>query len=548
LGNETKPIESRQVAGIILKNHLESKDARKKQQLHLQWRNLNNDFKNQVKNELLKTLHSKIKEARKISAQVLSVILPIELNENKWTDVMLSLIENIKTPSSSQGIESSLIAIGYICEECFADSLSNLSNQLLTVIIKGMREDEKDIKLAGTIALLNSLEFFVSNFDNKTERDYIMKVICETTLVKDETIKKTAIECLIKISVLYYDIIQSYMDAIYNITFKSVREDSEEIAKQSIEFWSTLAETENELIEEIEFCKESGIECKRKCFYFIKYALKPLVELLTSSLMRQNENQSEDDWNITSAAGVCLSLVCKVVGSSIINEIMTFIKPNIRSQNWRNKEAAIISVSIVVEINNFSEMNNLIEIVLPILLDGVNTKITLLKDTIIFTIGKIAQTQPFILIQKYLNETLKCLVNVLKDEPRISAKSCWAIGNIAESIMKISNDNLNNSLIDYPLNNYFGALINELLNVSNREDGSDCNLRINAFSALTSLINSSNNNLIPLLEKVTDLVLSRLETLLSKSSIISTQDKEEFNSISGSLCGSLQTLIQKNGL
>ena len=46
-----------------------------------------------------------------------------------------------------------------------------------------MRKDqpEMEVRLAGTNALLNALEFVRTNFDNEAERNYIMQTICETT-------------------------------------------------------------------------------------------------------------------------------------------------------------------------------------------------------------------------------------------------------------------------------------------------------------------------------------------------------------------------------
>ena len=46
-----------------------------------------------------------------------------------------------------------------------------------------MRKEEADpdTRLAGTQALYNALAFVKKNFDNETERNYIMQTVCETT-------------------------------------------------------------------------------------------------------------------------------------------------------------------------------------------------------------------------------------------------------------------------------------------------------------------------------------------------------------------------------
>jgi importin subunit beta-1 len=69
----------------------------------------------------------------------------------------------VATTDSSEAMrEASLEALGYICTE-------RLTNQILTAILYGMRDEEKSVhvRLAATNALLNSLEFARSNFENE---------------------------------------------------------------------------------------------------------------------------------------------------------------------------------------------------------------------------------------------------------------------------------------------------------------------------------------------------------------------------------------------
>lgn len=51
-------------------------------------------------------------------------------------------------------------------------------NMVLTAVVAGMRPDEPsdDARLAATTALQNAIEFAEHNFDNESERNYIMQV------------------------------------------------------------------------------------------------------------------------------------------------------------------------------------------------------------------------------------------------------------------------------------------------------------------------------------------------------------------------------------
>jgi hypothetical protein len=51
-------------------------------------------------------------------------------------------------------------------------------NMILTAVVAGMRPDEPndDARLAATTALQNAIEFAEHNFENESERNYIMQV------------------------------------------------------------------------------------------------------------------------------------------------------------------------------------------------------------------------------------------------------------------------------------------------------------------------------------------------------------------------------------
>ena len=67
-------------------------------------------------------------------------------------------------------------------------------------------------------ALLNSLEFIESNFENELERNYIMQVVCEATQSPHETLVVSAYQCLVRIMSLYYSKMPIYMQqALYNV-------------------------------------------------------------------------------------------------------------------------------------------------------------------------------------------------------------------------------------------------------------------------------------------------------------------------------------------
>ncbi|GJU72042.1 importin subunit beta-1 [Tanacetum coccineum] len=82
------------------------------------------------------------------------------------------------------------------------------------------------------------------------ERDYIMKVVCESTLSPEVKMRQAAFECLVSISSSYYEKIAPYMQNIFNVTAKVVKEDEEPVALQSIKFWSSICDEEIDILED----------------------------------------------------------------------------------------------------------------------------------------------------------------------------------------------------------------------------------------------------------------------------------------------------------
>lgn len=66
----------------------------------------------------------------------------------------------------------------FVSDLSLSQVLQERSNDILTAVVQGMRKEEPNmrVRLAATKALLNSLEFTRSNFENEQERHHIMQV------------------------------------------------------------------------------------------------------------------------------------------------------------------------------------------------------------------------------------------------------------------------------------------------------------------------------------------------------------------------------------
>lgn len=205
LANNEKRVESRKLAGLILKNTLDAKEPLRKAELVKRWISLDGAVKNQIKGFLLQTLSSPVPDARSTSAQVIAKIAGIELPQGQWPELIRTLLLNMGGPQMEPPAhlkQATLETLGYLCEEVAADSLAqDQVNSILTAVVQGMNSTEinNEVRLAATRALYNALNFAQTNFDNDIERDYIMRVVCEATLSPEVRIRQAAFECLVSI-------------------------------------------------------------------------------------------------------------------------------------------------------------------------------------------------------------------------------------------------------------------------------------------------------------------------------------------------------------
>ena len=213
LANEVQQQVVRQAAGIQLKNCIVASGAELAQQKAAMWLQTGTAERGQIKQTILGCLASQQSTARHTAAQVVAAIGVLELPQNQWPELIQGLVNNVTTSGNDPLRQSSLEALGYICEEIETAALEPQSNLILTAVVHGMRKDETnlDVRLAGTTALLNALDFVRANFETQNERDYIMQTVCEATQCERKEVKVAAYECIVQIAELYYDKLPQYM-------------------------------------------------------------------------------------------------------------------------------------------------------------------------------------------------------------------------------------------------------------------------------------------------------------------------------------------------
>jgi importin subunit beta-1 len=557
LANEAKGMQARQLAGLVLKNCLTAKDSARQQQQSQQWLSFDPGTKNQIKDAVMAALSSSHAGARHTAAQVLAAIGFIDLPNGQWPELIEKLVANV-TPTSTNAVkQSSLEALGYICEEIDPEVLEGQSNSILTAVVQGMREADAEVRLAGTTALLHSLGFVKKNFENDNERDYIMQTVCETSLSGDKQIKVKAFECIVSIAEQYYDKLARYMQALYDLTLNRIEAaatgaEDDEVGQQAVEFWTTICDEELDLMEEAEEARQNQQIPERESQNFARGAVPRLMPLLLEALCQQDaDDDGEDDaWTVAMAAATCIERMARTIDDAVVAPVMTFIQANITSDDWRRREASTLAFGSILEGPRESTMAPLVDQAMPAMIKLIRDNSLHVKDTAAWTIARICEHHLNKLNEAHLwhmlnvpqpgqpPETLGVLFAGLLDHPRVANNVCLALHNLAEHCEPQRDDETN------MLSLKFVDLTRALLQCTERPDAGERNLRCSGYEALNTVLSNAAEDTKPLIEQLLPVILQRLEQSFSLQ-IVSNDDREAQNELQGLLCGSLQVVTQK---
>ncbi|KAH9320615.1 hypothetical protein KI387_015254 [Taxus chinensis] len=554
LANNEKPLESRRLAGLILKNCLDAKESHRKAELVKGWRSLESAVKTQIKEFLLQTLNSTAKDAGHTSGQVIAKIAGIELSHGEWPQLIKVLLSNMEAPNPAHLKQSTLETLGFVCEEVSSDALAQDEvNSILTAVVQGMnsnsnspQDNNGDVRLAATMALYNALDFAQSNFDNDMERDYIMRVVCEATLSPDIRIRLAAFECLVSISSTYYGKLRPYMEDIFTITAKAVREDKEPVALQAIEFWSSICDEEIDILEMFGDDFDGDSE-EVPCFHFIKQALPVLVPMLLETLLKQEEDpdQDEEAWNLAMAGGTCLGLVARTVGDDVVPLVMPFIEENILKPDWRCREAATYAFGSILEGPSAEKISPLASLALSFMLNAMKDENNNVKDTTAWTLSRIFEflhgpsVHTPIITQSNLSLIVSVLLESMKDVRNVAEKVCGALYFLAQGYEDVA-------MSSSPLSPFFQNIVQSLLAAAHREDAVDSRLRASAYETLNEVVRCSTEETTPIVMQLVPVILMKLNETLEVPKL-SAEGNEKQNELQALLCGCLQVIIQKLG-
>lgn len=561
LANPNNTNVARMASGLQLKNTLTSKDPTVKAAQQHQWLQSPPDFRQSIKELVLQTLGT---EAHRPSsaAQCVACIACAEIPSKQWPELIPNLVANVTNTGSTETLkESTLEAIGYICQDIDPDHLVAQSNEILTAIVQGMRKEEPSIpvKHAATTAMLNSLEFTKANFDKESERHVIMQVVCEATQCSEPQVQVAALQCLVKIMSLYYQYMEKYMGpALFAITLEAMKSDIDEIALQGIEFWSNVCDEEMDLAIEFSEANEVGLVPENTSRHYAKGALQYLVPLLLETLAKQVHDDSDDDdeWNPCKAAGVCLMLLSNCCENDVLQFVLPFIKNHISSADWRYRDASVMAFGSILEGPEPNVLKPLVAQALPELINLLKDTSVIVRDTVAWTLGRVCELLPDVVLQDYAGEVegqayhfqvlLEALIANLEAEPRVAANVCWAFSSLAEAAYEANCSEEDDEPETYELSKKYKDIVEKLLATTDRQDAHQANLRSAAYEALMEMVKNGAKDCYHTVQMTTQVILERIQKIIQFEYQVQTaSERIVYNDLQSLLCATLQSVLRK---
>lgn len=536
LANESSAEGSRQQAGLYMKNMLTAKDSAISEQKTAKWNQCDASIRAQVRTLCLQSVHSPVKSVSHTAAQVLASIAAIDVPTGQWPELLPSLFNNVSSTEVTMTAKvHSLEALGYMCEAMDPDQVEkSVVDQLLNTIVDGMRADRpNEMKLAGVTAMLNSLNFTEANFEVQGERDAIVNAICSAAQCDDIHVRIKAFECLATIASYYYGQLPAYITNLFNLTVNAIQSDAPEVGQQAIEFWSTICDTEVDLA-----CDAAiGRELEEGVVYYkiIEQAAAALVPVILKTLSRQSDDHDEDSWNIAKAGAACLEALAQVLCDNIVNLVIPFVTANIQSPEWRMKEAAIMAFGMVLDGPSSQQILPIVAGALPVLVSCIQDSSTHVKDTSAWVIGRICEFHSEAITPAIFPQMVQALSLALEDPvASVSAQACYALHNLAQACSAESEHATN------VLSNFMPVMLQKLLNVVNREDWDEANLRSIAYEAVNQMVENSAVDMLPVVNQVLIEAIARL-----KGTFTGNYDVQERMNLQSHLCSLIGVCVQK---
>ena len=380
-----------------------------------------------------------------------------------------------------------------------------------------------------------SLMFAETNMEKQEERTAIMNALTEATRCDDPSGRIAAYEGIVQIAVLYYTKLQEYMTNFYQLTTATIQSDEDEMAKHAIEFWTSLCEVEQDLIDEEAELGQRGLPIERPCMRYVDAAMQHLAPFLFEILTKQEEDPDDDDFTLQMAGQLCLTSISQTVDDNIVPVVMPFVNNNIQDQNWRNRGAAIMAFISILDGPSSDVIGQYVNQSVTPLLSMLNDENIIVRDSAAHCISRICLLHVQCIPADIFPNLLTALHTKCSDRsPKVAIQAATAIFNLASAF---SDQNQNDDQPTNALSGFIQILLTKLLQMVDRNDPDEGpNLRLAGMEAVSELISVAAKDQMQILTQLLPEFIRRFEQA-SAVHVLNEDDKNNKEQVQGLLRG-----------
>lgn len=276
----------------------------------------------------------------------------------------------------------------------------------------------------------------------------------------------------------------------------------------------------------------------RPFYNFARVAANEVVPVLLLLLTKQDEDATDDEYNLSRAAYQCLSLYAQAIGSTILNPVLQFVEANLRHDDWHHRDAAVSAFGAVMEGPEEKVLDPIIKRALLPLIAMMEDSSLHVKDSTAYTLGRITEACPGSIDEAtHLEPLIQALFTGLSNYPKMAASCCWALMNLAERFAGEPGAQTN------PLTAHFNPSVTHLLDLSARND-CETSTRTAVYEVLNVFVQNAANESLQAVASLSDVIIKRLEdTLPMQTQVVSVEDKITLSDMQTSLCTVLQGIV-----
>jgi importin subunit beta-1 len=280
----------------------------------------------------------------------------------------------------------------------------------------------------------------------------------------------------------------------------------------------------------------------RAHYYFSRVAAPEVVPALIELMTKQDEDASDDEWNISRAAYTCLQLFSQSTRGEIAQLVLQFVERFLPDQDWHKREAAVSAFGAVLHGPDQKMLENMVKQGLPFILQKMQDENFHVRDAAAYALGRICEFGAYAVDPAtQLQPLLEALFAGIQSEPKMAQSCCWALINIANNFGALNEEETQSN----PLSPHFSGTVAAVLAVTEKSDANNT-LRVAAYEVLNAFVSQAANDSLPTVAKLLDVIIQRLEsTIPLQQQVVSVEDKMTLEEIQTSVTSCLMSIIQR---